>query len=65
MHLHQPDWKSGVGTVDGGVDPGHHAHRAHAPYRRGAWKHTIIQLRDALKKIRKQFYYFLLFFRQI
>lgn len=31
MHLHQPDWKSGVGAVDGRVDARHDADRAHAP----------------------------------
>lgn len=31
MHLHQPDWKSGVGAVDGGVDAGHHAHWPDVP----------------------------------
>lgn len=30
MHLHQPDWKSGEGTVDGGVEAGDRAHGAHA-----------------------------------
>lgn len=34
MHLHQPDWKSGVRTEDGGVHTRHHAEGADAPYRR-------------------------------
>lgn len=38
MHLHQPDWKSGERTVDGGVDPGDHPDRADVPYWWWSWK---------------------------
>lgn len=33
MHLYQPDWKSGVGTVDGRVDAGDYPDWTHVPDR--------------------------------
>lgn len=38
MHLHQPDWKSGEWTVDGGVDTGYYPDGADIPYRWRSWK---------------------------
>lgn len=42
MHLHQPDWKSGVGAVDGGVDAGDHADRTDVADGRLTWERDHI-----------------------
>lgn len=48
MHLHQPDWKSGEWTVDGGVHARHHPHWTDVTDRRWTWTGEQKPILDSL-----------------